>query len=124
MKWSPSLKMLIKRRNAKIKKFAGIKSFVIGSTVRIKRCCGNPNCRCAKGHKHPAVLLTHKVRGKSKAIYIPVGLIEEVSKWAREYKRLKELMKEISKLNWAIIHKYVPTKRAKKRAESQIQKYL
>ena len=55
--------------------------FIIGSLTKIHRRCGNPNCRCAgeNGRKHPAHLLTTKIKGKTHAIYVPVDMVEEGS---------------------------------------------
>ncbi|GAI02243.1 unnamed protein product, partial [marine sediment metagenome] len=41
-------------------------------------------------------------------------LEDEVKKWNQEYKKLKEITSEISKINKSIIKKYVTEKRLKK----------
>ena len=39
---------------------------------------------------------------------------DEVKKWNQEYRKLKEITSEISKINKSIIRKYVTEKRLKK----------
>lgn len=45
------------------------------SLVTIRRACGNPNCRCARGQKHPGHYLTWKVKAKTHTAYVPVDLL-------------------------------------------------
>lgn len=118
----PSIKMLQVRRDARLKRLAGLGPFVAGSLVEIEHRCGKPGCRCAKGQRHRAYLLTTKVKGKTKSIYIPKDLLPEVRKWTQEYRRQKSLTREISKLGWAIIHSYVPTKRAAGRKSAKTRR--
>ena len=56
----------------------------------------------------------YKVAGITKAVYIPVDLEDEVRKWNEEYRRLKEIVGEISRTNKEIIRRYVSEKRLKK----------
>ena len=113
MKERNSKEMLKRRINARIKKLGESKIFISGSLVRTARKCGNPNCRCANGgEKHPCCLLTSKVHGKTKSIYVPVDMEDEVAQWVKEHKKIKSLLKEIDKLSSQIIKQHVSTKRA------------
>ncbi len=106
---------LKRKRDSLVKKLAEIGSFIDGSMVKVKRRCGNKNCKCYReGKKHESYHLHYKVRGIIKAVYIPVDLEDEVKKWKQEYKKLKEIISEISKINKSIIKKYVSEKRLKK----------
>lgn len=90
------------RQNAAVKRLARVGPFVMGTLVRIK----HPTC------KHVAHRLTFKVRGKTRAVYVPVDLIKEVTQWTRNYRNLKALMRLINRRSLAIIHRHVPLKRA------------
>ena len=94
----PTSATLSKRLRRKLAALGKKQPFIIGSLVKIQRRCGNPNCRCAReGPKHPAHLLTTKVNGKTRAIYVPVDMVEEVRQWCRQYRDLKADIKEVSK---------------------------
>ena len=80
---------------ARLKKLADFGPLIDGSLVVIRRRCGNPGCRCARGEKHPAHYLTRKVGRKTHSLYIPVDLVEDVRSWNQEYRRLKRLVAEI-----------------------------
>jgi hypothetical protein len=92
---------LRKRRTVLLRQLAEVGPFVEGSIVRLP----HPTC------DHVAHRLTFKVQGKTKAVYVPVDLVEEVELWHRNYKRLKKLVRQITKTSLAILHRHVPEKR-------------
>jgi len=106
---------LTRKRDSLLKKLAGIGPFVDGSIAKVKRRCGNKNCKCyLKGEKHESYYLMYKVKRVTKAVYIPVDLEDEVRKWNSEYKKLKEITGEISRTNKEIVRRYVTEKKLKK----------
>ena len=108
-----SSEMLKQRIKARIKKLGACNTFISGSFVRTGRKCGNPSCRCATGgKKHPCCLLTSKVKGKTKAVYVPVAMESEVEQWVNEYRKIKKLLKEIDQLSEQIIKQHVKSTRA------------
>jgi hypothetical protein len=92
---------------ARLKKLAHCGPMIDGSLVVIRRRCGRPNCRCAKGHKHPAHYLSRKAGRKTQSLYIPVDLVEEVRRWHQEYRRLKRLVAEICELQRKVVRRHV-----------------
>ena len=108
-----SINVLKMRVRAKIKELGNAKPFISGSFIRTSRKCGNPNCQCANGGpKHPCCMLSSKVKGKTKSIYIPVAIADEVESWVKEHQRIKKILKEIDGMNEQIIRMYVTTSRA------------
>lgn len=106
---------LTRKRDALIKKLADIGPFVDGSFAKVKRRCGNKNCKCyLKDEKHESYYLIYKAKGVTKAVYVPVDLEEQVRSWNKEHKRLKRILSEVSKINKEIIKRYVKEKRLKK----------
>lgn len=106
---------LERKRDSLIKKLAEIGPFVDGSLVKIKRRCGNKNCKCyLKGEKHESYCLMYKVKGVTKAVYVPVDMEDELRKWNRQYKKLKNIISEISRTNKSIIARHVTEKKLKK----------
>ncbi len=113
-----SIVMLKRQINARITKLGQCKPFIVGSLVESKRKCGNKNCRCANGGElHSAHILTKRANGKTKTIYIPVDMVEEVKDWSREYKKVKELISEIDKLSEKVIAATKERKKAAVRAK-------
>lgn len=113
MKEKLSTEQLKQRIRARIKRIGESDIFISGSFVRTSRKCGVPTCRCANGgEKHPSCLLTSKVRGKTKAVYIPVDMQEEVERWVNEHKKIKKILKEIDQMGEQIIKQHVRVRRA------------
>lgn len=115
MKQKLSIGVLEARRDAKLKELARTGPVVQGSLSRIGVKCGNPNCKCARGEKHVSHILTRKFSGKTVSVYVPMDMVETVRKWVNEHRRVKQLLREVSKLNEQIIRAHVPTRRAKAR---------
>ena len=74
-----------------------IKPFVQASLNLTKKRCGNPRCRCfQEGPLHEVALLTWKEEKRTRTLYVPIALRQEVGKWVQEGKLLKRLMAEVS----------------------------
>jgi hypothetical protein len=84
------------------------------SLVTIRRVCGNPRCRCARGQRHAGFYLTQREKGKTKTTYVPVDLVPEVRQWIQEYRRLKGLIAEITQLSLSLVRSHVPERRRKR----------
>lgn len=111
------------RIHARIRQLGECSISISGSFVRTSRKCGQKNCQCAKegGKKHPSCILTSKVRGKTKAVYVPVDIAEEVESWAKERKKIKRLLKEIDDLAEQLIRQHVETSRANRANKKRLQ---
>lgn len=110
----PTHPTLIRRSlQARQKKLHAQSPVLAASLVTIRRACGNPNCRCARGQKHPGHYLTWKVKAKTHTAYVPVQLLPQVKLWTQEHRRLKQLVREITQLCLALIQTHVTAQRRK-----------
>ena len=50
--------------------------------------------------------LTLKRRGKTRTVYVPKDLKDEVQEWVQEHRRLKGLLQEITALQLALIRQH------------------
>jgi hypothetical protein len=80
--------------------------FVEGTLCKVRR----------PGRKPPAWQLTFKQAGKTRTVYVPGELVPEVQQWASEFKRLKQLVRKVTKQNLAIIRRHGAVRRAASRA--------
>lgn len=117
------MKIVEEQIQARIRQLGECSISISGSFVRTSRKCGQKNCKCAKegGEKHPSCILTSKVRGKTKAVYVPVDLAEEVESWVQERKKIKELLKEIDDLAEQLIREHVGKKRARNENKKRLR---
>ena len=117
-KMKVNIAWLTRKRDGLIKKLSEVGPFVDGSLARVKRRCGNKNCKCyLLGQKHESYYLMYKLKGVTKGVYIPVDLEDEVKEWSKEYKKLKKIIADISRTNKEIIKRHVAEKRLKKGRE-------
>jgi hypothetical protein len=89
-------------REAYRKQLGQIGVLVEGTLCKVRR----------PGRKPLAWQLTFKQKGKTRTVYVPTELVGEVQQWTRELKRLKQLVRKITKQNLAIIRRHVAVRRA------------
>ena len=81
--------------------------FIEGTLSKVRR----------PGRKPAAWQLTFKQAGKTRTVYVPRDLVPEVQQWARTYKRLKLLIRRVTRENLAIIRRHVAVRRAASRVQ-------
>jgi hypothetical protein len=74
------------------------------------------------GRKPPAWQLTFKQAGKTRTVYVPRELVTEVQQWAKEFKRLKQLIRKVTGQNLAIIRRHVAVRQAANRVRRRSTK--
>ena len=70
---------------------------VQGSFYLLRRKCGKPNCRCARGQFHPAYVLTRSEEGKDRLYTVPKDQRPQVRQWAAEYRRYQRARAVLTK---------------------------
>jgi hypothetical protein len=104
----PKHPTLIRRLcHARVKKLKATGPVLAASLVIIRKQCGRSGCRCQRGEKHPGHYLTYKEKGKTRTVYVPLDLVEEVKGWIEEHRRLRRLTQEISQLAIAQVRTHV-----------------
>jgi hypothetical protein len=92
------------KRLKPLRKIQTLIPWIEGSLVSTSRFCGKKNCICHQGgSKHPVLYITWKEQGKTVSLYVPRRLESEVIGWVQNYKRLKDLIREISEIQKQII---------------------
>ena len=81
--------------------------FIEGTLSKVRR----------PGRKPLAWQLTFKQAGKTRTVYVPRTLVAEVQQWAKEYKRLKQLIRKVTRQNLAIIRRHVAVRQAVSRVQ-------
>lgn len=82
--------------------------FVRGNLVRRETTCGRPNCRCARGEKHPSVSLVVSDQAKRQQLYIPAELEATAKDWVDTYHRIRNLLEELSRRQWEKLRRREP----------------
>lgn len=100
-----SLKRTLQTNQLKLlQKMAPLHPWIEGSLVSTSRFCGKKNCACHHGGlKHPVLYVTWKENGKTVSLYIPRIMETDVRKWVQNYRKLKELTREVSDIQKQIV---------------------
>ena len=85
--------------------------------------CAKPECLCNRtGKKHMAYAVTSRgENGRTRSVYVPVGMADEVKEWVKEYRRLQKTIKQISALAEQAIRLHVPVARAGRRRKQNLE---
>ena len=90
---------------ARIHSLIGKPGLLRASLVRMKRKCGNKNCRCTKGKLHESWYLYQSKNGKPRMLYVPGKWEDDVIKWVGRNKEIRKLLDELSQIYWDKIRK-------------------
>ena len=102
--------LIRKMIQSRVKKLKAAGPVLVASLVQIAKRCGRTGCHCQSGEKHVGTYLTFKEQGKTRTVYVPLELREEVARWIAEHRRLKQLMRELSALSVARVRTHVATR--------------
>jgi len=69
--------------------FFSDKPVIKGSVYEIKRKCGKPGCRCARGYLHSRLVISASEKGKTKLRAIPRGRLGDVQTKVERYQKLR-----------------------------------
>lgn len=122
MRMPKSINTVKRQIAAKIRSLGEAGTFMPGSFVEKRWRCAKPECICNRtGKKHTAFAVTGKVKGRTKSVYVPVGMADEVKGWVKEYRRVQKTIKEIGALAEQLIRLQVPTGLAASRRKRSLE---
>lgn len=104
------IRSLLDARRARL---AAARPALAGTLSQVRKRCGRPSCRCYHGEPHSAWHLTYKVQGRTRTVYVPKDLLDDVRSWLDEHDRIKTLLDEIHHLSVALIRTHARTKKRK-----------
>jgi hypothetical protein len=112
----PSHPTLVRRMlHRRLKQMVPAGPLLAASLARVQKRCGQPSCACHHGGPlHQAHHLSFKQGGKTRTVYVPQDLLDEVQSWVQEHQRLKALIHEVSQLSLALIQGHVPDRRRRR----------
>jgi len=112
----PSHPTLIRRMlESRLKQMVPAGPVLAASLNRLNKRCGQPSCSCHHGGPlHQAHHLTFREAGKTRTVYVPRDLLQEVQTWVQEHQRLKALIHEVSQLAVALVKGHVADRRRRR----------
>ena len=99
-----SVRQLRARRASLARRLPDVETPLRGSLQSQSRRCGKVGCRCAQGELHgPYVYLSVRAGSRSRLLYVPVDLAEEVARRVQVTGRIEAVMAEISAINLELL---------------------
>jgi len=74
-----------------------------GSVYEIKRRCGKPGCKCARGELHKSMVLSASEQGRTKLRAIPRGRLTAVRRKVAAYQRIRRVRARLVKTQQKMI---------------------
>ena len=90
------------RRDAAVAQLSQVGPFLEGHLSAFAR----PGCA------QPGWHLTFKQVGKTRTVYVPMALVADVKRWTQNYRRLKKLIRQVTRHSLALIRGHVASQRA------------
>ncbi len=91
---------MLQSRTRIAKKTPALTQVLRGSLFERRTRCGRPTCHCAKGEGHPVTCVGVALPGgKNVQVTVPPELVPLVREWTENYKKLWQVIEEISAVN-------------------------
>jgi len=74
-----------------------------GTVYELKRRCGKPGCKCARGELHTRMVVSASEGGRTRLQVIPQGFLVEVQAKVRRYQELRRARARLGELYRTII---------------------
>ncbi len=85
---------------SKLKPLISWREFLRATPMLRQQVCGKPGCKCQRGEKHTALVLTRSTKGTVEQLYIPKDKEADVQLWIQRYREIQELLEKISSVYW------------------------
>jgi hypothetical protein len=69
-----------------------------GTVYELKRRCGKPGCKCARGELHARMVVSASEGGKTRLQVIPHGFLVEVEAKVRRYQELRRVRARLGEI--------------------------
>jgi hypothetical protein len=90
---------LDQRRRGLLERVLRPRPMVVGSLYQMRRKCGKPGCKCARGQLHASWYLSRTQQGRTKLRYIGKVVPDRLGKRVRRYQRHQKVLAEIRKID-------------------------
>ena len=89
-----------RRLRSKLRRLLADGGILHASAIVMRRVCGKPNCRCARGHKHVSLYVSRRIDGKQYMKCVPKAKEPQIKSWVRRYRDVLETIDQLSAIYW------------------------
>jgi hypothetical protein len=81
-----------------VEPFFSDRPVIKGTVYELKRRCGKPGCKCARGELHARMVISASEGGKTRLQVIPHGFLIEVQAKVRRYQELRRVRARLGEI--------------------------
>jgi hypothetical protein len=81
-----------------VEPFFSDRPVIKGTVYELKRRCGKPGCKCARGELHARMVVSASEGGKTRLQVIPHGFLVEVQAKVRRYQELRRVRARVGEI--------------------------
>ena len=101
---SPQIDQLLAQRISLLEELSDLSHLIRGSCFERFSTCSRPNCSCHTGKRHgPRYYLVIHEQGRQRQKYVPTAQVHAAMDGIEQYRRLQEIVEEITQINLALI---------------------
>ena len=86
-----SLVQLVNEMKRLVEPFFSDRPVIKGTVYELRRRCGKPGCKCARGELHARMVVSASEKGKTRLRVIPRGFLGEVQEKVGRYQELRRV---------------------------------
>ena len=86
-----SLLEMVSEMKRLVEPFFSDRPVIKGTVYELRRRCGKPGCKCAKGELHARMVVSASERGKTQVRVIPRGFLVEARQKVGRYQELRRI---------------------------------
>ena len=81
-----------------VEPFFSDRPVIKGTVYELKRRCGKPGCKCARGELHARMVVSASEGGKTRLQVVPHGFLVEVEAKVRRYQELRRVRARLGEI--------------------------
>jgi hypothetical protein len=83
--------------------FLGREPLLPGSVYTLRRRCGKPTCRCARGELHASTVLSYRGQGRPRNLSLTPEQLPAVRELTEDYRRFRQARTQLLRLDRQIL---------------------
>jgi len=94
-----ALRRIAEKLPRQLEQAMGVRGKVLAASLsKTRKVCGKPNCKCARGDKHPVYQLSWTENGRRRSTHIRPDELAQVRAAVEHYRRLRRCRAELLQL--------------------------
>ena len=94
-----SLPHLVNQMMRLVKPYFSDRPVIKGTVYELRRRCGKPGCKCARGELHASMVVSASEKGKTRLRVIPRGFLVEVQERVKRYQELRRVRAQLGAIH-------------------------